>query len=510
MPLEGRQPRLTTAGLSLTATSVCLLFISGVSGHVLPGALGAMMLGLIAWAVLWSTNAAQRARSLRITLDAESRRRPIRGRPWDLTLDLDATAVSRPLGTLELELMGAGFTGDARWPCPLDAQGRATTSVPLVFPQIGHWRLHGVLITLVDPLGLTTLSQYRPHEVAVTVRPEAVASKRVGQMLRPVGARRSREGRHLNRMRGHGLEIRELTHYTPGDPLKHIAWKASARRDDLLVRVFEEETQRHLQLLVDIGPSMRAGEVGASPLDLALDACTHLLLTCDRDRLGVTTYDTRVYGHLRPGRGAVHRQRLQQHLLDLTGVIDEDLTEITDAELLARVGAFIERQQGAFLRQHAEEANRPQIARSMADPLREIYDEAAVFAEVTRYLAEDRDRGHATLFAKARPAMDLLSARLRLFCALRGIPLPYRITGGASDRGVGLKAAISQNLKPGAAETLIIFTDLRGFDPDNGVFKALRLARSHRKHVIVIHPGGPAPSAEVRDALSKVGVPLLM
>lgn len=478
-------PRLTPSGLALLASAVILLFIAGVSGRPLPGVLAAVALAALAWSVLWAVAGARRALDLQIHLDPLSQRRPSRGKPWDLTVDL-INAHSGPRGPITLEILGVGFVGEARRQLTLPGAGVGRTTLQLIFPQIGHWRLHGALISFRDPLGLTQIQRYQPQEISVTVRPATASARQITALLRPLGARRSREGKHLNRMQGHGLEIRELTHYTPGDPLKHIAWKASARRDELLVRVFEEETQRHIQLIVDIGITMRAGPPGESPLDRALDACAQIILACDRDRVGVTTFDRRIYGHLKPGRGPMHRQRLQQHLLDLNSVIDEDLTEITDAELLARVGAFLERQDRAYLRQHVEEANRPHVARAMADPLREIYDEAAVFAAVTRYLAEDRDRGHAALFAKARPAVDLLSARLRLFCALRGLPLPYRITGGGLPRGAGLQQAITQCLRPGGAETLLIFTDLQGIDPDGPAQKALRLAQRRRKHVIVI------------------------
>src|SRR5699024_8431695 len=96
-----------------------------------------------------------------------------------------------------------------------------------------------------------------------------------------------------------------------------------------------------------------------------------------------------------PETGRAHLQRVLHHLMDLSRVVDEDLTEISDAELVARVGDFLERQEGVDVRRLGEDPARARVARTLIDPLRELFDEAAIFTAVTTYLAEDRDRGHA-------------------------------------------------------------------------------------------------------------------
>lgn len=58
-------------------------------------------------------------------------------------------------------------------------------------------------------------------------------------------------GRHASRLRGRGLVFEELRHYHPGDDVRTIDWKATARLRSTQVRVFNEERERPVLLVVD-------------------------------------------------------------------------------------------------------------------------------------------------------------------------------------------------------------------------------------------------------------------
>jgi hypothetical protein len=78
-------------------------------------------------------------------------------------------------------------------------------------------------------------------------------------------------GAHLIRQRGQSLEFREFRPYLPGDDIRHVDWRASARhhrRDELVVRTFEHEVQTRLVISIDTRATMRLPEV-ASKLRLA-------------------------------------------------------------------------------------------------------------------------------------------------------------------------------------------------------------------------------------------------
>ena len=466
-----------------------MLFLAGTSGRAFAATTAAIMLGCLASSLVGASELRRALGRVRLSLGTArpAHRRRCVATPFMLHVHNRGAVALR---SVELRVHGSG---DPR-PEPtltidLPAGAATDAELRLTIDRAGHWRVHGIALVAPGPLGLAEVSHYVPCELPLAVYPAPARRLDVERVLTPVGSVREREGRLLNRRVSSGLELREIRDYVPGDPLKSVAWKATARQQKPLVRAFEEETLRRVQIIVDIGPSMRAGSAGEAPLDEALDVTATLAEHFRRDRVGLTTFDHRVHGHLRPGRGIAHARRLAHLLMDTTNVVDEDLTAISDAELLVRVGAFLERQEGLLARRHATDLTSPQVARTLIDPLREVFDEAIVFSTVTRHLSDDRDRGRATLFAKTRPAADLTSARLRLFCALRGMPLPYRLTGPPNARDRGLTEAITRNLASGGADTLVLVSDLRGFTADGEGIRAMRLAHAHKRNTIALQVG---------------------
>ena len=68
-------------------------------------------------------------------------------------------------------------------------------------------------------------------------------------------------GRHASRLRGRGLNFEEMRDYLPGDDIRSIDWKATARTGSPHVRVFTEERDRPALLVVDQRMSMFYGSV---------------------------------------------------------------------------------------------------------------------------------------------------------------------------------------------------------------------------------------------------------
>ena len=71
---------------------------------------------------------------------------------------------------------------------------------------------------------------------------------------------------------------------------------------------------------------------------------------------------------------------------------------------------------------------------------------------------------------------DTVATQMRVFCALRGLTLPYRLTGPVHGPEDGLVAALGLGLVPGAADHWIVLSDLRGVGEGSPVFKALSAA----------------------------------
>jgi len=77
-------------------------------------------------------------------------------------------------------------------------------------------------------------------------------------------------GAHLIRQRGQSLEFREFRPYLPGDDIRHVDWRASARHrpGELVVRTFEHEVQTRVVISIDARETMRLPDV-APKLQLA-------------------------------------------------------------------------------------------------------------------------------------------------------------------------------------------------------------------------------------------------
>ncbi|MEM8768786.1 MAG: DUF58 domain-containing protein, partial [Pseudomonadota bacterium] len=64
-------------------------------------------------------------------------------------------------------------------------------------------------------------------------------------------SRSALNGRHTSRLRGRGLNFEELRDYLPGDDIRAIDWKTTARTGKPHVRIFTEERDRPALLVVD-------------------------------------------------------------------------------------------------------------------------------------------------------------------------------------------------------------------------------------------------------------------
>lgn len=66
-------------------------------------------------------------------------------------------------------------------------------------------------------------------------------------------------GPHRSALRGQGMELQDMRAYRPGDDIRHMDWRATARSGKPMTKVFIEERERSLFLIVDRRPSMMFG-----------------------------------------------------------------------------------------------------------------------------------------------------------------------------------------------------------------------------------------------------------
>ncbi|MGF1432503.1 DUF58 domain-containing protein [Kitasatospora sp. LaBMicrA B282] len=138
----------------------------------------------------------------------------------------------------------------------------------------GDHQARRVTVRSLGPLGLA--GRQGSHLVPWTLRalPPFASRKHLPSRLARL---RELDGRTSLLTRGQGTEFDSLREYLPGDDVRSIDWRASARRTTVAVRTWRPERDRHILVVLDTGRTS-AGRVGDAPrLDAALDAA--LLLT---------------------------------------------------------------------------------------------------------------------------------------------------------------------------------------------------------------------------------------
>jgi uncharacterized protein (DUF58 family) len=128
-------------------------------------------------------------------------------------------------------------------------------------------------------------------------------------------------GAFRSAFKGSGLEFEEVREYSAGDDVRAIDWNVTARAGRPYVKVFREERELSLAVLVDVSGSMRFGAIpGISPrakLALAAEAAAVVAVNAmrNRDRIGLVTFAGATQAHLPLRRGRAHCLRLVREVL---------------------------------------------------------------------------------------------------------------------------------------------------------------------------------------------------
>ena len=95
---------------------------------------------------------------------------------------------------------------------------------------------------------------------------------------------------------GQSQEFEQIRQYVQGDDVRNINWKATARRNDLMVNAFQEEKSQNVYCLIDKGRVMQMPFDGLSLLDYAINATLVLsnIAIYKQDKAGVITFSDRM------------------------------------------------------------------------------------------------------------------------------------------------------------------------------------------------------------------------
>jgi uncharacterized protein (DUF58 family) len=302
---------------------------------------------------------------------------------------------------------------------------RATLRYRIEPRERGDARAGAVFIRYASPLGL--VERWAEAPLAQTVR--VYPTLRQGEDQEIFLAR----GRQIDlqlrqvRQRGLGRDFESLREYLLGDDLRDVCWTATARRGQLITRLYQTERSQAIWIVLDAGRLMRGRTapnastpqgIGHSKLDHACSTAIALaqLALFSGDRVGLLVYGQSVQQRVLPGRGAAHLRQIVEALAQARA-------ETSEADHL-RATAVLNRFQPRralilWITDLAETAMRPEVVDGALQLLhRHVLLFVAMAQPDVEAIASARPRNIELMF-RASAAQELTGRRELLLARLR-------------------------------------------------------------------------------------------
>lgn len=231
------------------------------------------------------------------------------------------------------------------------------------FDKRGVHRLPPVCLTSSFPFGLVEASVFVWDHTEVVVYPR-VCSVHASVLQRLKG-----RGHTRKTLSGDGDEFFGLRDYVRGDDLRRVAWRASARREGLLVKEMEVDTSRAVTLIFDSVSEAWTGDF-EERFEEAVELVASLAVTLLNRRYRVALLTPEIFLQLDEG---------QSHVLRILDALARVVAlPMTDADRLAR---------------HAEYVNNTRSATLVVSPHDSVWERVRGFAGARRVLPRELIRG---------------------------------------------------------------------------------------------------------------------
>ncbi len=126
-------------------------------------------------------------------------------------------------------------------------------------------------------------------------------------------------GEYHSAFKGRGMSFAEVREYQPGDDVRDIDWNVTARLGRPYVKVFEEERELTVMLLIDVSGSLEFGSVSRFQRDLVAEIAATLAFSAiqNNDKIGVIFFSDRIEKFIPPKKGRKHILYIIRELLTL-------------------------------------------------------------------------------------------------------------------------------------------------------------------------------------------------
>lgn len=125
-------------------------------------------------------------------------------------------------------------------------------------------------------------------------------------------------GQYHSAFKGRGMAFAEVREYQFGDDVRDIDWNVTARFQHPYVKVFEEERELTVMLLIDVSGSLNFGTARQLKSDMATEIAATLAFSAiqNNDKIGVIFFSDRIEKYIPPQKGRKHILYIIREMLD--------------------------------------------------------------------------------------------------------------------------------------------------------------------------------------------------
>ncbi len=259
-------------------------------------------------------------------------------------------------------------------------------------------------------------------------------------------------GEYHSAFRGSGIEFSEVRPYQFGDDVRSIDWNVSARMGEPYIKLFEEEREQTLLLMVDISGSEDFGSGGTAKREVAAELCAVLGFSAIRnnDKVGLLMFSDKIERFVPPMKGRRHVLRIIRDLYvhepaskgtNIRAALDHAHRTLNRRSIVILVSDFLDRDYDTALRTLAQKHD--VVAIRLLDPREEALPKVGLLSLM------DAETGRPVLVdTSSKAARNAFSAR-------------------AADR----EAVVQSTLKKARVDSVTVRTDGDYIEPLVAFFK---------------------------------------
>ncbi|MBA2250140.1 MAG: DUF58 domain-containing protein [Chitinophagaceae bacterium] len=178
----------------------------------------------------------------------------------------------------------------------------------------GGYQFGNIILLVKSLLGLLARKYASEAEVSVPVYPSFMQLRKYELLSR--ATIQTESGSKRMRKIGHSMEFEQIKEYVPGDDIRTLNWKASARKGGLMINTFTDEKSQQVYCIIDKGRLMKMPFNGLTLLDHAINSCLVLSNVClqKQDRVGVITFSNKIGSVLAADRKPIQKENILQLL----------------------------------------------------------------------------------------------------------------------------------------------------------------------------------------------------